>query len=430
MEPTMSAHSIDLQLLLAQKDELETQYSAFKAKGLKLDMTRGKPSPAQLDLANGLLTILGPDDYKSESDIDCRNYGGLSGIAEAKTLFSNYLEVSEEETFVGGNTSLGLMHDIIARFMSHGAADSTTPWSKLKKVKFLCPAPGYDRHFAICEHFGIDMITINLLENGDPDFDQIEKLVANDDSIKGMWFVPKYGNPSGLSISNHGVDRLANMYFSAADFTIMWDNAYQVHHLTADKVQIKNMLTACKDAGNANRVFIIGSTSKVSFAGAGIAAIGASVANIRWLESHCSIQTIGSDKINQLRHVRFFKDINGIEQHMLKHAQILAPKFAAVDQVLTEHLAGQNIATWSSPKGGYFVNLDVSDNCAKKVVALAKDAGVIMTSAGATFPYNNDPRDRNIRIAPSLPALDEITQAMLILCVCIKLATIEVLNRK
>ncbi len=426
----MSAHNIDLQLLLAQKDELDTQYSAFKAKGLKLDMTRGKPSPAQLDLANGLLTILGPDDYNSESGIDCRNYGGLSGIAEAKTLFSNYLEVLEEETFVGGNTSLGLMHDIIARFMSHGAADSTTPWSKLEKVKFLCPAPGYDRHFAICEHFGIQMITINLLENGDPDFDQIENLVANDDSIKGMWFVPKYGNPSGLSISDQGVDRLASMHFSAQDFTIMWDNAYQVHHLTADKVQIKNMLTACKDAGNANRVFVIGSTSKVSFAGAGIAAIGASVANIRWLERHCSIQTIGSDKINQLRHVRFFKDINGIEQHMLKHAQILAPKFAAVDQVLTEHLAGQNIATWSSPKGGYFINLDVSDNCAKKVVALAQDAGVIMTNAGATFPYNNDPRDRNIRIAPSLPALAEITQAMQILCICIKLATIEVLNSK
>lgn len=423
----MSAHNIDLQLLLAQKDELETQYSAFKAKGLKLDMTRGKPSPAQLDLANGLLTILGPDDYISESGIDCRNYGGLSGIAEAKTLFSNYLEVLEEETFVGGNTSLGLMHDIIARFMSHGAADSTIPWSKLEKVKFLCPAPGYDRHFAICEHFGIEMIAINLLENGDPDFDQIEKLVANDDSIKGMWFVPKYGNPSGLSISDQGVDRLASMHFSAQDFTIMWDNAYQVHHLTTDKVQIKNMLIACKNAGNANRVFVIGSTSKVSFAGAGIAAIGASVANIRWLESHCSIQTIGSDKINQLRHVRFFKDIDGIEQHMLKHAQILAPKFAAVDQVLTEHLAGQNIATWSSPKGGYFINLDVSDNCAKKVVALAKDAGVIMTSAGATFPYNNDPRDRNIRIAPSLPALAEITQAMQILCICIKLATIEVL---
>jgi len=426
----MSADNIDLQLLLTQHEELKTQYSAFQAKGLKLDMTRGKPSPAQLDLANGLLTILGPNDYLSDSGVDCRNYGGLSGIAEAKTLFSDYLEVKSEETFVGGNTSLGLMHDIIARFMSHGAVDSPTPWSKLETVKFLCPAPGYDRHFAICEHFGIEMITINLLENGDPDFDLIEKLVANDDSIKGMWFVPKYGNPSGLSISDEGVDRLASMHFSAQDFTIMWDNAYHVHHLTAEKVRIKNLLNACKEAGNANRVFIIGSTSKVSFAGAGIAAIGASVDNIQWLEKHCSVQTIGSDKINQLRHVRFFKDINGIEQHMLKHAQILAPKFEAVDKVLTENLAGKNIATWSSPKGGYFINLDVSDNCAKKVVALAKDAGVIMTSAGATFPYNNDPRDRNIRIAPSLPALEEITQAMQILCVCIKLATIEVLANK
>ncbi len=421
----MSSTIVNFDLLNSKEADLKQQYQEFQARGLKLDMTRGKPCPEQLDLANGLLTILERDDYTDSSGTDCRNYGGLSGIPEAKTLFAEYLGVSTEELFIGGNTSLGLMHDIIARCMSHGAINSSSPWSSQKTVKFLCPAPGYDRHFAICEHFNIEMIAIDLMTNGDPDMDKIESLVATDDSIKGMWFVPKYGNPSGHSVSDECVDRLANMSCAANDFIIIWDNAYNVHHLTAEKVQIKDLLSACKDAHNNNRALVIGSTSKVTFAGAGVAMIGASIENIKWLEKHASVQTIGSDKINQLRHVRFFKDFAGIEAHMEKHRQILAPKFAAVDRILNQHLAPLGIANWSTPKGGYFINLDVRDHCATKVIAMAAKAGVVMTGAGATFPYKNDPRDCNIRIAPSLPNLAEIELATQILAVCIQLVTIE-----
>jgi len=424
----MSSKLIDLASLAANKRTFQKQYQQYQSQALNLDMTRGKPCPEQLDLANPLLNILNDTDYLDASGVDCRNYGGLSGISEAKTLFSQYLEASEDEVFIGGNTSLGLMHDIIARAMSHGCTDSSVPWASLDKVKFLCPAPGYDRHFAICEHFNIEMITVNLLENGDPDIDTIEALVANDHSIKGMWFVPKYGNPSGLSVSDAVVDRLASMKCAAADFKIMWDNAYAVHHLTSEQVTIKNLLQCCKENANPNRVFTIVSTSKVSFAGAGVAAIGCSLDNISWLEQHCSIQTIGSDKINQLRHVKFFKNLDGIKAHMTKHAAILAPKFDKVQTVLDNKLTGLNIATWSNPKGGYFVNLVVQHGCAKKVVAMAREAGVIMTAAGATFPYQNDPNDCNIRIAPSLPALDDIDLAMNILCVCIALVTIENLS--
>lgn len=425
MEQHMLSNDVNYDSLNSRSEQLQKEYQAFQARGLKLDMTRGKPCSEQLDLANPMLTILDNNDFKDSTGVDCRNYGGLSGIPEAKALFSDYLEVSPQELFIGGNTSLGLMHDIIARCMSHGAANSATPWSKLEKVKFLCPAPGYDRHFSICEHFGIEMITIDLMENGDPDMQRITELVASDASIKGMWFVPKYGNPSGLCVSDSCVDQLATMACAADDFIIMWDNAYHVHHLTDDKAKIKNLLAACKTAQNDNRVFIIGSTSKVSFAGAGVAMVGASIDNIKWLEKHASIQTIGSDKINQLRHVRFFKDFAGIEAHMEQHKQILAPKFAAVEAILEEHLSGLSIATWSSPKGGYFINLDVLDNCATKVIEMAARAGVIMTSAGATFPYQNDPRDRNIRIAPSLPSLEEITLATEILAVCIQIVSIE-----
>jgi DNA-binding transcriptional MocR family regulator len=424
----MSSKLIDLASLTANKHAFQKLYQQYQSQALNLDMTRGKPCPEQLDLANPLLNILSDTDYLDASGIDCRNYGGLSGINEAKTLFSQYLEVTEDEVFIGGNTSLGLMHDIIARAMSHGCTESSAPWASLDKVKFLCPAPGYDRHFAICEHFNIEMITINLLENGDPDIEAIEALVANDHSIKGMWFVPKYGNPSGLSVSDVVVDRLASMECAAVDFKIMWDNAYAVHHLTSEQVTIKNLLQSCKESANPNRVFTIASTSKVSFAGAGVAAIGCSLDNISWLEQHCSVQTIGSDKLNQLRHVKFFKNLEGIKAHMTKHAAILAPKFDKVQTVLNSKLAGLNIATWSNPKGGYFVNLDVQNGCAKKVVAMAREAGVIMTAAGATFPYQNDPNDCNIRIAPSLPAVDDIELAMNILCVCIALVTIEKLS--
>jgi DNA-binding transcriptional MocR family regulator len=425
----MPSTNVNFDLLNSKEQALHKQYQDFQARGLKLDMTRGKPCPEQLDLANDLLTILERTDYIDASGTDCRNYGGLSGIAEAKTLFADYLGVKTDELFIGGNTSLGLMHDIVARSMSHGGSQSNAPWSSLETVKFLCPAPGYDRHFAICEHFNIEMIAVDLMENGDPDMDKVESLVAADDSIKGMWFVPKYGNPSGHSVSDECVDRLAKMTCAANDFIIIWDNAYNVHHLTQEKVQIKDLLSACKEANNDSRVFVIGSTSKVTFAGAGVAMIGASLENLKWLEKHASVQTIGSDKINQLRHVRFFKDFAGIEAHMEKHRQILAPKFSAVDRILSEQLAPLSVASWSTPKGGYFINLDVCDNCATKVIEMAANAGVVMTAAGATFPYKNDPKDCNIRIAPSLPSLEEIELATEILAVCIQLVTIEVLSQ-
>jgi len=430
MDFHMSAYLNNPDLLPNKLAQLQEQYHQYQSQSLHLDMTRGKPCSEQLDLANPLLNILNSDDYIDKSGVDCRNYGGLSGISEAKKLFSEYLEVAEEEVFIGGNSSLGLMHDIIARAMSHGCTHSTQPWSKLEQVKFLCPAPGYDRHFAICEHFNIAMITIDLLDNGDPDIDKIEQLVADDDSIKGMWFVPKYGNPSGLSVSDDVVDRLANMKCAAADFKIMWDNAYAVHHLTAHHTEIKNLFQSCKNSGNDNRVLTIASTSKVSFAGAGISMIGCSLENIQWLEQHCSVQTIGSDKLNQLRHVRFFKNLAGIHAHMRKHAAILAPKFSAVETVLSDKLGKLDIANWSSPKGGYFVSLNVQNNCAKQVVEMAKNAGVIMTAAGATFPYQKDPRDSNIRIAPTLPNLAEIELAMNILCICIQIVALEKLITK
>lgn len=418
----MSQHP---QPLNANISKLLQQYSDFQEQQLNLDMTRGKPCAEQLDLANPMLNILHNSDYMDASGVDCRNYGGLSGISEAKTLFASYMDVKESELFIGANTSLGLMHDIVARSMSHGCSEAEQPWSKLEQIKFLCPAPGYDRHFSICEHFNIKMIPIALLENGDPDLDEIERLVSADDSIKGMWFVPKYGNPSGLSVSDKAVERLARMTCAAPDFKIIWDNAYNVHHLSAQHSEIKNLLRSCEAVGNANRVFMIGSTSKISFAGAGIAVIGASAENIKWLETHAAVQTIGSDKINQLRHVRFFKDLNGINEHMVKHAAILVPKFEAVQNVLSTNLGSLDIAQWSSPKGGYFVSLNVMDNCATKVIAMAKNAGVTLTQAGATFPYKNDPRDRNIRIAPTLPNLAQITLAMQILCVCIQIVSIE-----
>ena len=421
----MSNTTINITALQAQEAELRNRYTCFQDKKLSLDMTRGKPAPAQLDLANGMLSVLSADEYKDASGVDCRNYGGIDGIAEAKTLFSEFLEVAPDEIIIAGNASLTMMHDIIVRALTHGTCDSPKPWGKYDSISFLCPAPGYDRHFAICEHFGINMITIPLTECGDPDMDMVEKLVAEDDTIKGMWFVPKYSNPTGLSVSDSSVNRLATMKTAAPDFRIMWDNAYSVHHLSDNHDVIKNLHEACKDAGNANRTFVIGSTSKISFAGSGISMVGCSVENITWLKRHLAIQTIGPDKLNQLRHVRFFKDMNGIHAHMKKHAAIIKPKFEKVLEVLERELGGKHIATWSNPNGGYFVNFDIPSNCAKKVVAMANDAGVKLTGAGATFPYKNDPNDCNIRIAPTLPSIEEIEQAMEIVAICVQLAAIE-----
>jgi DNA-binding transcriptional MocR family regulator len=417
-------HQLDAVALKSKQTELQQRYNEFQAKKLKLDMTRGKPCPEQLDLSLDLIDGLSQMDYKAADGTDCRNYGLVDGLPEAKALFARYLEVKPEEIIIGGNSSLALMHDTIARAMFHGVPGSETPWGKLPKVKFLCPSPGYDRHFAICEHLGIEMTTIELNADG-PDMDEVERLVANDDGIKGIWNVPRYSNPTGITYSDRVVERLAKMRTKAPDFRIFWDNAYAVHHLNGQIAPLKNILTACQEAGNPDRVFIFGSTAKVSFAGAGIAVMAGSVANMNWLRKHLSIQTIGHDKINQLRHVRFFKDMNGIMAHMNKHAAILKPKFDMVFSILDAELAGKNIASYNKPSGGYFISLDTLEGCAQKVVSMAAAAGVALTKAGATYPYGKDPRDRNIRIAPTLPPLSELKQAMELVAICIQLASID-----
>jgi len=413
MAPLTELSIDDLKALQAQ---LQTRYDEFSARGLKLDMTRGKPAPEQLDLANGLLSLPGAGDFTTASGVDCRNYGGIDGIPEARELFGAYMGVSPEEIILGGNASLTLMHDTVANAMQH------TAWGKAP-IKFLCPSPGYDRHFSICEHFGIEMVVVGMDEHG-PDMDQVEQLVAGDDSIKGMWCVPKYSNPTGAVYSDAVVDRLASMP-AAADFRIFWDNAYEAHTLEAAPAPLKNILQACKDAGNPERVLMFGSTSKISFAGMGVSMVAGSVKSMNGVRSNLKAQTIGPDKINQLRHVRFFKDIDGIHAHMQKHAEILRPKFEAVLEILERELGGQGIATWTRPSGGYFVSLDTLDQCAAQVIQMAGDAGVKLTAAGATFPYRKDPRDRNIRIAPSLPALEDIHTAMEGVAICVQLASVQ-----
>lgn len=404
---------------------LQKQYEEAKGKNLALDMTRGKPGSEQLDLALPMLDLVTAADYKTAAGADTRNYGGLDGIPETKELFVEFLEAgSTDEVIIGGNSSLTLMHDTIARCMSHGPANSSTPWGKLDKVKFLCPSPGYDRHFSICEHFGIEMITVDMKADG-PDMDQVEALVAADDSIKGIWVVPKYGNPTGTSVSDEVVDRLAKMNTAAGDFRIFWDNAYSVHHLSDDVDVIKNLFAECKAVGNPDRVFVYGSTSKITFAGSGLAAVAGSVANMDWMRKHLTISTIGPDKINQVRHARFFGNFAGLQDHMKKHAALIKPKFDIVSSILEAKLGGKGLAAWTNPKGGYFISLDTNEGCAKRVVQLASEAGVKLTAAGATFPYKNDPKDRNIRLAPTLPSVEEIKLAMDVVCLCVELADAE-----
>lgn len=405
-------------------DQLQTQFKVFKAKNLALDMSRGKPSAAQLDLSNDLLDTVSSSDFKTINDADTRNYGGLDGIPEAKELFKNFLEVSTvDEVVIGGNASLTIMHDIISRGITHGMCDSTQAWGKAP-IKFICPSPGYDRHFSICQHFGIEMIPVSCNPSG-PNMDEVEQLVANDESIKGIWIVPKYSNPTGLSCSDEVVDRLSTMKTAATDFRIFWDNAYAVHHLSEDKDELKNILDTCKKAGNENRPFVLCSTSKITFAGAGVSAVGGSVANMDWYRGHLFFSTIGPDKLNQVRHTRFFKNIEGLYTHMKKHARLLKPRFDKTLSILEQELGGTNLATWTKPKGGYFISFNVPNGCAKRVVALAAEAGVKLTGAGATYPHKNDPNDSNIRLAPSCPTIDEIEQAMQIVCLAVKITAIE-----
>lgn len=401
---------------------LRAEYEKVKGENLRLDMSRGKPCPQQLDLALGMLACVDKDHYKSPTGVDCRNYGGVDGLPEVKELFAPILGVRPEEIIIGGNSSLNMMHDTIARAMLFGVVDGEVPWGRLPVVKFLCPSPGYDRHFALCEFFGIQMITVEMTERG-PDMDEVEKLVAADETIKGIWCVPRYSNPTGITYSAETVERLARMRTKAPDFRIFWDNAYVVHHLTSAPEPLKNILEACAEAGHPERVFIFTSTSKISFSGAGLAMLAASARNIARIRKELAFQTIGPDKINQLRHLLFFRDPAGIEAHMKKHAAIIAPKFELVLEMLRTELAG--VATWNEPKGGYFINFNTMEGCAKRVVELAAEAGVILTPAGATYPYGKDPLDRNIRLAPTFPDLPELKRAMEVFVLCVKLATVE-----
>ncbi len=411
--------------LQREHEKLEQKFQEIKAVGLKLDMSRGKPSKEQLNLTNGMLDVLNSDsDMNSESGIDCRNYGIMDGIPEARRLFAEMSEVPEENILVYGNSSLNVMFDTIARAVYMGICGHT-PWGKLDKVKFLCPVPGYDRHFGITEFFGIEMIPVPLLATG-PDMDLVEQLVSEDTSVKGIWCVPKYSNPTGISYSDETVRRFAQLKPAAPDFRIFWDNAYTIHHLyDNDQDEILPIFSECQKAGNEDLVYQFISTSKVSFPGSGIAVMAASEANLADARKAMSYQTIGHDKLNQVRHVRFFKDMDGVREHMKKHAAILRPKFETVLSVLETELGGLEIGSWVKPKGGYFISFDALDGCAKKIVAKTKDAGVVMTGAGATFPYGKDPKDSNIRIAPSFPTLEELEQAARIFVLSVKLVSLE-----
>ena len=408
----------------AALDALKTRYQEFQARKMNLDMTRGKPCPEQLDLSAGLMDCLGRKDFKATDGSDCRNYGGLDGLPEAKHLFAEYLEVSPEELIIGGNSSLSLMHDAMTWAFIFGAAKGSAPWSAQAPVTFLCPSPGYDRHFAICEHLGIRMTPVELKGDG-PDMDAVETLVASEAGIKGIWCVPKYSNPTGEVYSDEVVERLARMPAKASDFRILWDNAYAVHHLGAGPARLADLLRACRTAGRPERALVFGSTSKISFAGSGLSFMAGSAANMEWARGHLGFQTIGPDKLNQRRHVVFFKDMAGIENHMQKHAAILKPKFDAVQEVLERELAGKGIAEWTRPVGGYFTTINTWDGCARRVVKMAADAGVKLTPAGSTYPNKKDPRDRNIRIAPSFPSVADIRIAMEVLAVCVEIASLE-----
>ncbi len=416
--------------LLQEKNELEKEYRRYQMRGLQLDMSRGKPSAEQLDLSMELMDVLHSGvDLACDDGTDCRNYGVVDGIQEAKVLLGDMIECNPDNIMIYGNSSLNIMYDTVSRSMTHGVMGST-PWCKLDKVKFLCPVPGYDRHFTITEHFGIEMINVPMLPTG-PDMDMVEELVSGDEAIKGIWCVPKYSNPQGITYSDETVRRFARLKPAAKDFRIYWDNAYGVHHLyDIDHDNLVEIFAECKRAGNPDMVYKFCSTSKISFPGSGVAAIAASANNLEYIKKQLMVQTIGYDKVNQLRHVRFFKDIHGITEHMKKHADILRPKFEMVLDILKQELEDRGVGNWYCPKGGYFICYQALEGCAKDIVARAKKAGVVMTPAGAPFPYGKDPKDSVIRIAPTYPSIEDLETATKIFVVCVKLASVEKMLEK
>ncbi len=411
--------------LESELNELKESYKKYLGMDLSLDMSRGKPCREQLDLSMGMMDALNSTvDLSCEDGTDCRNYGLLTGIPEAKVLIGDMMENHPDNIIIYGNSSLNVMYDTVARAMTHGIMGHT-PWCKLDEVKFLCPVPGYDRHFAITEYFGIKMIPVATDENG-PDMDKVEELVSSDESIKGIWCVPKYANPTGVSYSDETVSRMARLKPAAADFRIFWDNAYGVHHLYDDKQDyIVEILAECKKAGNPDLVYKFASTSKITFPGSGIAAIATSLNNLEDITAQLKNQTIGHDKVNQLRHVRFFGDIHGMVEHMRKHADIIRPKFEAVEEIFEKNLTGYGIGEWTKPNGGYFISFDSLEGCAKEIVRLAKKAGVTMTGAGATWPYGKDPKDSNIRVAPTYPPIEDLKLAAELFCLCVKIASVK-----
>jgi len=414
----MDLTKADADAVKARHNDAAGRMEKLRGRNLSLDMTRGKPSPEQLNLSDDLLIAVQPGETDGEDGTDLRNYGGLAGIPEARRLFAEFLGTVPERIIVGGNSSLSMMWDVLSNAMSFGMPDGEGPWRD-QGAKFICPVPGYDRHFAICERLGIEMITVEMTPDG-PDMDTVRALVADDASVKGIWCVPKYSNPSGETYSDETVQALATMPTAASDFRIMWDNAYAVHHLGDGPASLSDIMKACEAAGHPNRAIVLGSTSKMTHAGAGVAMLASSPDNIKDHLDKIAYAMIGPDKVNQLRHVRFFKNMDGILAHMKKHAEIIAPKFAAVEEALEKNLGGSGLATWTKPDGGYFVSVDVLDGCASKVIARCADAGVKITPAGATYPYGKDPFDKNIRIAPTLPGIDEIKVAMTVLTAAIE----------
>ncbi|CDZ90369.1 aminotransferase class I/II-fold pyridoxal phosphate-dependent enzyme [Rhodococcus ruber] len=410
--------------LVAEHERQSHNYARLEAEKLTLDLTRGKPSPEQLDLSAELLSLPGVDDYRDASGTDCRNYGGLRGLPELRAIFGELLNIPTENLIAGNNASLEIMHDLIVASLLHGTVDSPRPWSQEPVVRFLCPAPGYDRHFAITESYGIEMIPVPMRDDG-PDMAKVAALVGSDPQIKGMWAVPTYSNPTGVVFSERVARELASMPTAAPDFRIFWDNAYAVHPLVEEPAPALDILGMAAEAGHPNRVFVLASTSKITFAGAGVSFFGSSVENLAWYEKFLGIKTIGPDKVNQLRHLRFFGDADGVRAHMAKHRELLAPKFALVLTILEDRLGSSKVASWTEPKGGYFISLDVVEGTAKRVISLAKNAGIALTAAGSAFPYKNDPDDKNIRLAPSFPSLDELATAMDGVATCVLLAATE-----